>query len=507
INNENPNPEFSIHLIEGKQYNNTLDINITIPLDENATLHDINFLRYFYNVSNNPNEEVLIGDATNINGVWNYQWDISGPSWTENITTIKAQVIDEVGWETNISINIIVDNVAPSPIIISPNDNSIVGKNIDILVQCDVDTIEVELWNCTTEFGTFTYYSQESTYLEGQNHRNFSLQFNTETLAPGSSHYLIIKANDSIFINSSSILSIVISDIAPSKITTFDASETSPLYDPATRTYNISLEWRSPLTGYANITEYRIFRVSYESNVVFKTAIIDLMTDEEKEQYLGNSVGEKYCIAIIEVEEIDDGIPREYNWTDTGLYAADYYYLVLAINSIDYSSPCSDILLVSIEEEVPPNKFEDLSIVQILFLLFGLFTSVLLIYSVVTIKSTRAKWLKRRTEEAFEKIDDSKFTQEGEKTLEDRLEEMETFADITLEEETGILMQEEVEKSGGQISEDEKFLGMKITEEKDTTPEVDDIGGPRRCPYCNWIISSQIVKCPRCGKLVKGGSI
>ncbi|MBD3353351.1 MAG: hypothetical protein GF364_17855 [Candidatus Lokiarchaeota archaeon] len=489
VDNTAPNPSF-VDIIEDKHYTDSLIINLTTNGDDINT-EEVNF--YYYPTGDiNDNHSIGPGIYSQTEQIWSILWDLDPFFDIDGPYSIIGQVFDKIGHETNITIDIYIDYTAPSPIIVSPDEDDVIGNTVEVIVQTDIDTVSVSLWNCTTKDGEYTYFrTSNSPSSENEYYRNFTIVFNSIGIEPDSFHYIKANASDGLFSKESDEIRIKTSDNHPGNPTQL-TSEFK--YIAATVTYNVTLYWESPQKGFdANITSYLIYRAAYGSLVLDRNEI-NLLNDSEKMEYLGSTVGDKYCVAEVFVEQIYDLEMHDYNYTDSGISAAKYHYIILSKNILGFVSDSSSVEIVSIPEENPVRQ-QDLSDVTGLRVGYFVFLGVGAVLSLVSISSARSRRVRSMAKEKIEKLDEEKFTEEGEKSFEERLDQIEEIATVSIKEEVGL---EEMGATEQAIEEADGFLNLKISDAE----MKEEASGPRRCPHCNWIISSTAVKCPRCGKLV-----
>ncbi|MHA1895875.1 MAG: zinc ribbon domain-containing protein [Promethearchaeota archaeon] len=488
IDNIKPTASFT-NPIENKEYSGLLDINLT-AYDKN--LYSINY--YYYETG--TTSEKFIGTASYIHENWTYTWDTS--SLNGNYT-IKASVKDIIGWETNISINISIDNTPPSPIIISPYQFQEIGLYVNITVQTDLDTVKVEFYNssnASASLNEYDLFNSSTFYTESNGFRYFTAFFDAYSLPSKSEEYFIVVAYDNQGLsNASAKRRVEITDKYPRELN-LGSLTAKYLKDPVNGWYNITLTWQSPLNEW-NITKYFIYRVAIDPTI-FNVEKLNEMTPAEKFEYLGKIKGEKYCVYIMEVEQIFNKTTQTYTWTDTGLYPSLYYYMIIAVNIYGNPSNCSDVIKVEIPPENPTKKI-NLSEVEMLPLLLLIYVAILSVFTAVNIKSSKSKMMRKEARKKLEEMYEEKFSTTGEKSLEERLDEMEMIAEEKAAKSVkGKKGKTEEIKAAPKLTKEDRFLEMKISDEREKSSE--STTGPRRCPYCGWIISSKAIKCPRCGK-------
>lgn len=496
---DNTPPEINwVSLEEFMQYPQD-DIDIVI----NTTLNDTDSVAFYYYNLTAPSDMEFIGYASYDNGNWTLNWDISK---IDNQSIVKAQVIDKTGWETNDTIQISIDHTPPTVEILSPEQYETVGYRIWVQVLTEKDVTQIELHNSSI-IGSGYVLANTSTQVIYENSTNkiFSVGFLTFGLTPNQWHYLKVRAFDSIRWGVfSQPRQIKISDKHPNIITIISGSWTE---DETTDTFNVTINWNKP--GFSeNITSYIICRFladytrsSIDSDFADR---INKLSDLEKIEFLGDQPGENYCVKVFNssdgVVKLPEDVGAQYEWTETGVYAANYFYLVFAVNEVDLVSNCSEAQFIKITPQQPEAKDPDLRFVEMMPYLFIAYVAVLVFMSYLFVKSSRRRRFQRDTKDLLVEMDEEKFTDEGEKTLEDRLDSMEVMAEMSVKEDLGISAPKII-KSKADLDTEDAFLDMKIGEEADEDLE-ELASGPRRCPHCNWMISSSATKCPRCGKQV-----
>ncbi|MHA1820460.1 MAG: zinc ribbon domain-containing protein, partial [Promethearchaeota archaeon] len=170
----------------------------------------------------------------------------------------------------------------------------------------------------------------------------------------------------------------------------------------------------------------------------------------------------------------------------------------IAVNIYGNPSNCSDVIKVEIPPENPTKKI-NLSEVEMLPLLLLIYVAILSVFTAVNIKSSKSKMMRKEARKKLEEMYEEKFSTTGEKSLEERLDEMEMIAEEKAAKSVkGKKGKTEEIKAAPKLTKEDRFLEMKISDEREKSSE--STTGPRRCPYCGWIISSKAIKCPRCGK-------
>jgi len=493
VDNKPPKANFT-DIKEGDQFKDYLWINIT------STDNDIKNITLYYLKNADPNINGTIGlmEFNSTEGKWMKYWDITSFSNKDGNYTIIAQIFDYRGFETNISIIVNIDYTWPKPIIIYPTEGAEVGTYAIILVQSDNDTKKVDLLYSKSQFENYsivdTKFMNESKIEEG--YRIFQLMLYTLNLIPGEFYYIKINATDGIYNNITDPFRIKISANRPGA--TRDLSGYYS-YNIINKTYNITIFWKSPEIGqHANITNYYIYRVKYDLEI-FSPSVnpfwLNNLTEDEKKAYLGDAVGVKYFVFNMSVEELGPTEEALYNWTDTDLSAGTYYYIILAVNILDYYSGINSVLEIIIPAESPTIKANK-QLLQSIPILFVVTIILIGIMSGIFVKSSRNRRYRRQAKIKLEEMYEEKFTEKGEKTFEERLEQIEQIAEVSIKEETGIHVSEIEEKFAGESILDADVSKL-MSEVKPT--EVTDTG-PKRCPNCNWIVSSTATKCPRCQK-------
>ncbi|MHA1338618.1 MAG: zinc ribbon domain-containing protein [Promethearchaeota archaeon] len=496
IDNTPPTGSF-VDLIEGHQYKDSIWINVTTPDT------DINTITLYYNKTDDPMVNGTIGGAVYnpTYSKWMKLWNLNPFSSNDGNYTIIAQIIDNGGFETNISIIINIDYTVPSPVIIEPSqEDTEVGTYTNIIVRSDIDTVRVDL--LCSKSSDVNYTKRDEAYINESEvqggYRIFYLVLYTLDLDAGEYYYIKINATDSIYTNITDPFRIKISSNRPGA-----ARELSGyyIYNPSDKTYNITIFWKSPAIGQnANITNYYIYRVKYNKEI-FAPSLnpfwLNSLTENEKKEYLGSVVGEKYFIYNMSVEELNATEEVIYNWTDTGLSARTYYYIILAVNILDYYSGINTVLEVAIPPEAPSINANK-QLLQSIPILFAITVVMIAIMSAIFVKSARNRRYRRQTREKLEEMYEEKFSVKGETSFEERLDQIEEIAEISIKEETGSEVPEIEAKFAGESILDADI--SKVTRTEPTINKEKEEIGPRRCPHCNWIVSSTAVKCPRCQK-------
>lgn len=496
---DNTIPSFEwVDIEQGKQYTGTSK-DIKIRTLEDDTL----FVKFYYSNISTPETPIGTGDGVYIDGNWSITWNYAS---LDGNYTIKVQVRDLTGWEFNDTIYIYIDHTRPTVRIIYPSYDGSVGSRVDVIIEADIDTVVVELYNKSSELSP-TYDLANVSYTiisENATHRNFSATFLTYTLPSGSFHYLKARGNDSIGwgLNTSDVR-IKITDRRPYPISVYFEGS----YEKSGNTYKAILSWRTPILS-ENVTKYYIYRFTAEyTRNEFDNGFRQYLNSlgDAKLDYLGRFTGDKYCVK--EFNSSDGVVPllegniETYYWNDTGIAANNYFYIIVAVNDLNLPGNCSEIAVqIKITPETPATNPDYRLINAYPYMIVGYIVGCILL-GTASVKSARARRYRREVKEIIVEQDDKKFTKKGEKSLEERLDEMEIMAEMSVKEDLG-KQEYKVIKSEMDIGEEDKILDFKISPSEEENKETQALAGPRRCPHCNWIISSTATKCPRCGKMV-----
>jgi hypothetical protein len=490
IDNKKPIGQF-VDLVEGTEYSRNLGLNLTtIESDTDSVVY------YYHGSSDAPGVYHLIGGATPPPGVWRRTWNTATVS--DGQYTIRAIITDKTGWVNVTEMDISIDNTVPSPIILSPLEGQELGARILINVSCDLDTVQMIYYNASanpTQAGSYKIINSTTYYSQDEQHRYFSVYFNS-LLLPTGQHYLKVMAIDNQnFKTNTTYLGVQITNKYPKVPQSVFGSS---LFDSSSKTYNITLTWSTPASK-VNITNYAIFRIKDDPLFFSPESIqsINQMSPIQKFSYLGNFEGDICFVKELEVPQVYDNTIKIHTWTDSELSASNYYYIIIAVNVYGNPSNCSSTITIHITAENPA-KTVNLLEVEFLPYLAMIYAGVLAALTVISVKGAKGKQMHKETRVKLESMYEEKFSKEGEKTFEERMDEMEAVAETKVVEKASPIVKESMAEPVKKTKED-NFLDMKVTAEEVKTTEAE---GPRRCPNCNWIISSKAFKCPRCGKAV-----
>ncbi|MHA1251669.1 MAG: zinc ribbon domain-containing protein [Candidatus Helarchaeota archaeon] len=427
-----------------------------------STANDILYVNYSYYISN-PTNQTFIGSKKNPSGTWNYIFNASLIEY-EKITFIVNST-DFAGLHSASFIEIYVDNQEPSPVLVVPINDIGILNNFYLALNNDYtdnDTVEMKVYY--REYGTGAYLLALNGY------KRFT-DLNRTIYGTNGTHYYVnftdvqfdqLKYDwEYVDIQFRTTDNQGLTDILTlGKIKVqLDIPNKTKNIEVKINKYKITFTWEvEPGNDYLIYRSYRPFDI--ES--------INTMALAERILYLGDSPGEKYCIARIKAGTSN-------NYTDSVDGPNTYYYLFIAINQ--YNNPSEavgkvvKIKIESTEKEILPSPYREWGYYFLGFLL------IMAIITGLSIKRINRRFFKARVKITKKEI------------------EKEMYVSFELEEKEGILEKKlptDVKISTLKPSIEEPIVSFdKVEQEPKGTIE--------KCPTCGWILSSTATKCPRCG--------
>lgn len=471
IDNTLPRPFFA-NLNASQEITHSYPITLSFPLD-----NDILNVSY-YNYTNNPLVRTSIGNDTNGADGWSvpYHSIVNGFYGPMNIT---VNVTDQTRLTNSTTINVVIDNLIPTPIINDLSSLEEIGfeTHVNITLNDDLqdnDTEVVKFWYKLEDeiiwekFGELNF--SDLTY-DGINFRgSYIMDIVPLNATAGDYIQLRVEATDNQGLVGTASLTLKLRADTPEKV----------IISQVRTVYKVNITWTRVNLS---ISRYLIYR----SYIFLDTDKINAMSAFDKFEFLGRYAGDKLCVGEVPVIDPDQ---EDFHFVDEVNGPNIYYYIVLVINEYGNPSESSNLLTIEIPLETPPrNTYDTISRYWSIF--YIIFVIGVFIYVSMDVRGAKQKFFKSRVQVTMDTIIEDKFDGKD-MGLTERLDKMEV--DLGLESEK-ILRKHEVQ---------EDFLSQSL--EPETTTEILKSQAAdtaqNRCPDCGWLLSSKARKCPRCGTKV-----
>ncbi len=419
-------------------------------------------LAYYYNRST-PASTTQLGAKYYPSSSWSFPFNI--PQIIYSNITIVVNITDYADLTTMATIDLCVDNQAPTPQYLDPILDEIgVTPRFNITFNYDYTDNDVVLCNMYyREWGTTRPWELgESkpvnvTNLEGKdshNATNYFLYFENMDLSgypcPSQKVEFAVNATDNQGHKGSILIENKVNGIT--LIKDYPEPITNLIIDSVG--YKISLSW----TASPDAVSYLVIRSFYDLNTDFLNDLKPL----SRMNLLGNEVGENFCIANI----------TNTAFNDTVFGPNAYYYFIVVINKDDNPSQVVGISISIAGEN--PNTPVQANILDTWLIIYIIFASIFFMIIFNGNRRVKKKHYKARVEKQVEVV-------EEEVSASFHIEDIDLEDRAPLAREQSAILTTKVEAG--------KYASFEEKEQK----EVD------KCPTCGWILSSSASKCPRCG--------